>query len=285
VAAVAVAATLLAAGAAHSAPAPAPAPAVVRFAVFAFEGFDLPPALEMTPVSVAEAVSWTLAGAGHTVIDPPLTLRDMIVALDCKAVDGPCAVKMGKNLGVDRVVVGKLYGADGGVLVRLRAFDCKDGAILFESDEKTRADAGSIAAASNRAATALAVARRGGAKSAPLAPHAGAASVGLLAAGGALLAGGLATAVGLGATVASIRGAGTPTTAGDFDAIQRRIEGGHRLVVATVVLGAAGLGVFGAGLVLFAGERKHGGGAVALLACLAPGGGPALALRFTGFLR
>jgi len=292
--AAAAAATLLAAvaagpAAAAAAPAPAPAPAArptLRVAVFPFEGFDLPPALEMTPVSAAEAVSRTLAGAGHDVIEPPLTLRDMVVALDCKAVDGPCAVKMGKNLSVDRVVVGKLYAADGGVLVRVRIFACADGRIVYERDETARADARSLSVATNHTADAVAAATAtAAAPAAAPGPHRSSAPLGLLAAGGALAACGLASAIGLGATVASIDHAPDPATVADFDAVQRRIESGHRLAVASAVLGGVGIAVMGAGLILLVGERpSRGGGGVALLGGVAPGGGPALALRWRGAL-
>jgi hypothetical protein len=272
------------------------AAAAERVALFAFEGFGLPKKHELAPVKVTAAVSRALAAAGYEVVEPPLTLRDMTGAVGCDAVDGPCAVKIGAFLKVQKVVVGKLTYADGRVLMRARTFLSADGLLELDREDSAAADDRELDRVSAGLAAAVASAGttppRGPGGAAGLGGTAGggghgglgAASIGALGAGAALLAGGAAAGIGVAVTVGGIRRHPLDSP-GDFEAVQREIEGGRALARVGAVLAGLGGAALVAGVVLVWHDRRAGGGAAATSGSRSAGVGSGEAGAGTGALR
>ncbi|HSA58600.1 MAG TPA: hypothetical protein VLJ37_02830 [bacterium] len=114
--------------------APASAPAGLRLGVFPFEGFGLPPELEMAPVDLEARVRGLLEKAGHAVESPAMFLRDMVGVYGCGKLDEGCMALIASGMGVDRIIVGKLEAVEGAAEVRVRVRVYRGGGTPVEID-------------------------------------------------------------------------------------------------------------------------------------------------------
>jgi len=104
-------------------------------ALFPFEGTDLPTEVEYAPLGLGKAVEIKMKAAGYDVAEPPLLLRDMMIAVECEKMTGPCATLIGNNLAADFIVVGKLERVGEEVRVRVRRFRVSDGFLEVDVDD------------------------------------------------------------------------------------------------------------------------------------------------------